>query len=375
MSNMRQIIGEEVARKGVISFAHFMELSLYCPNFGYYEHLHGSPGRKGDFFTSVSVGPLFGELLAAQFADWHLSNAEGGTRTAEWQIVEAGAHDGRLAADILGWLKEHGADFFRSVQYWILEPSARRQRSQESTLAEFAGKVRWIDTWDPLPEGGVQGVIFANELLDAMPVHRFGWDAAQGEWFEWGVGLDGSDFVWARMELKIQNEKLKMGEKAGELSSLSPHSTLEGVLPEGFTTETCPLASDWWGQAARVLKRGKLVTFDYGLEAEQFFAPERRDGTLRAYHQHRQNNDLLARPGEQDLTAHVNFTAIREAGENEGLKTETFESQGQFLTRVVARSAERPEFKEWFSPRARQFQTLTHPEHLGRAFRVLVQGR
>jgi SAM-dependent MidA family methyltransferase len=370
MSNMRQIIGEEVARKGVISFARFMELSLYCPNFGYYEQPDGSPGRKGDFFTSVSVGPLFGELLAAQFAEWH-----GGS--AEWQILEAGAHDGRLSTDILGWLKKHRADFFHSLTYWILEPSARRRQSQESTLGEFQSKVRWFETWDHLPAEGVQGVIFANELLDAMPVHRLGWDAAKREWFEWGVRLEGNDFVWGRMELKIGETGGGFSSSLPESAVRSPQSALEmlSALPNGFTTEICPAAFEWWGRAAWALKMGKLLTFDYGLTAEQFFTPERRDGTLRAYYQHHQCNDLLDRPGEQDLTAQVNFTAVREAGENQGLKTETFESQGQFLTRVLARLAEQPEFKEWFPPRARQFQTLTHPEHLGRSFRVLVQSR
>ena len=118
------------------------------------------------------------------------------------------------------------------------------------------------------------------------------------------------------------------------------------------------------------------MTFDYGLEAEQFFTPERKDGTLRAYYQHRQNNELLARVGEQDITSQVNFTAIREAGEAEGLQTEAMTTQARFLTRLVQREIEKnPESQTWTPARTRQFQTLTHPELLGRAFQVLVQVR
>jgi len=148
------------------------------------------------------------------------------------------------------------------------------------------------------------------------------------------------------------------------------------VLPDGFTTEVCPVAVDWWRQAARTLQAGKLIAFDYGLTAEEFFTPERKDGTLRAYHRHHQSGDLLAHPGEQDLTAHVDFSAIRDAGEAAGLHTEEFGTQGRFLTGIVERMcAGNPTAAEWISTRSRQFQTLTHPEHLGRAFRVLIQDR
>jgi SAM-dependent MidA family methyltransferase len=368
MSNMRQILKEEVARKGPISFARFMELALYCPNFGYYEQLDSSPGRKGDFYTSVSVGPLFGELLAAQFAQWRGENAECGVRNAEWQIMEAGAHDGQLAVDILRWLKANRTELFRSLEYRILEPSALRQKSQRETLGELAGFVRWFTSWGDLPPTGVHGVIFANELLDAMPVHRLGWDAVSQKWFEWGVACAGDEFSWTKIPEAVNSDLWNSALRA-------PHSALLSVLPDGFTMEVCPAASEWWGEAARALKTGTLMTFDYGLDAEQFFTPERRDGTLRAYYQHHQSNDLLARPGEQDLTAQLNFTAIREAGESQGLKTETFETQAQFLTHVVAKAANEPGFQEWFKAHTRQFQTLTHPEHLGRSFSVLVQTR
>ena len=309
-----------------------MELAQYCPIFGYYERTQESPGRRGDYYTSVSVGPLFGELLADRFAKW-LARMPAGRR----QILEAGALTiGQLA-------RGHPAPTARRrrprcsnrSEYWILEPSGVRQQSQADTLKEFESRVRWFDSWNALPASGVNGVIFSNELLDAMPVHRLGWDAAGRKWFEWGVAREAQDFVWRKLP------KIEAGVSVPSL----PDKLLD-VLPDGFTTEVCPAALDWWRNAARSLRAGKLLAFDYGLEAERFFAPERKDGTLRAYYRHHPAQDVLARAGEQDLTASANFTAIRDAGESAGLTTETFETQAQYLTGIVAQHAEDANFQE-----------------------------
>ncbi|MDB6126098.1 MAG: hypothetical protein JWQ71_5091 [Pedosphaera sp.] len=362
MSNMRQIIEKEVAQQGVITFAQFMELALYCPKFGYYEQQDVSPGQRGDFYTSVSVGSLFGELLAFQFANWLETLGEG-----RHQIVEAGAHDARLACDILSWLQIQRSEVMQSVEYWILEPSEIRQESQKKTLGDLARHVRWFDSWEAVPESGVQGIIFSNELLDAMPVHRLGWDAVQKHWFEWGVTLQGGEFVWTKMA--------KVDSAITKSLAYIPQELLD-ILPDGFTTEACPAAIDWWYQAARTLRRGRLMAIDYGMSAEEFFTPERKSGTLRAYHRHHLNDNLLSHAGEQDLTAHVNFSAVQEAGEMAGLETESWLTQTQFLTRIFEKIVQAKEqFSEWTPSQVRQFQTLTHPEHLGRSFRVLVQSR
>ncbi len=369
MTNLRAIIDKEITGHGIITFARFMELALYCPNFGYYEHLERSPGRRGDFYTSVSVGSLFGELLAAQFAEWLEAVPQ-----KERQIVEAGAHDGQLARDILHWLQRNHRELSDSLEYWILEPSERRRQSQGERLREFGEKVKWFTEWGAVPGTGVNGIIFSNELLDAMPVHRLGWNAAKREWFEWGVGTEEGKFVWKRMH-QFQVSSFKFQGEGRAFFELNWSEELLAVLPDGFTTEICPAAVDWWRQAAAALRAGRLLTFDYGLEAEEFFAPERKDGTLRAYHAHRLSVDLLAEPGEQDLTAQVNFTAIRDAGEGAGLVTESFVTQGQFLMSMVQKLAETPEAAGWLVSRNRELQTLTHPEHLGSRFRVLTQSR
>jgi SAM-dependent MidA family methyltransferase len=357
----QRLVAEIAAAGGAIPFARFMERALYEPDLGYYERDRRVVGKRGDFYTSVSVGPLFGELLAFQFADW-LSALPGAAESAvRFQLVEAGAHDGRLARDILSFLSQWQPELAVRLDYWIVEPSPARQAWQRETLAAFGDQVRWFGAVDELPP--VRGVILSNELLDAFPVHRLGWDAARHRWFEWGVGAEGQTFRWCRLAERTV--------PAPELPA-----ELLAVLPDGFTTEICPAAEAWWRRAAERLVAGRLFTADYGLEAPEFFLPQRANGTLRAYARHRFAEDVLAEPGTQDLTAHVNFSALQAAGEAAGLTTEVFTRQRRFLTDILA-ATQRPgaRFPAWDSPRVRQFQTLTHPEHLGRAFAVLTQVR
>jgi SAM-dependent MidA family methyltransferase len=303
--------------------------------------------------------------------------------------VEAGAHDGRLAKDILAWLQSNRPGLLDRIEYWIIEPSARRQEWQTKTLEQYSSHVRSFTNFHSIAPNNSQsairnpqlnGVIFSNELLDAMPVHRFGWDAAKKTWFEWGVAVDGEKFAWARIPDTLAP---RSGEKAGARgASENPPSSifhlpssLLAVLPDGYTIETCPAAEDWWREAAGILERGKLMTIDYGFTADELFSPSRPRGTLRAYFRHHASDDILANIGEQDLTAHVNFSAIQAAGESVGLITEMFSTQSQFLTQVLKKASKANSLGGWTTAQARQFQTLTHPEHLGRAFRVLVQSR
>ena len=362
MSGLTTVISGEILKCGAISFARFMELALYAPGLGYYEQTAGRVGRGGDFYTSVSVGPLFGELLAFQFSGWLEQLTQDLAAGAGLCLVEAGAHDGKLAADILRWLRSHRPALFANLEYRILEPSPSRQVWQEQTLGEFAPRVKWFSSWAEVPV--VRGVIFSNELLDAFPVHRLGWDAVGRVWFEWGVDWSGGNLVWRRLETDI-----------GQIAPVLPEELL-AVLPDRFTTEVCPAAEHWWREAAGALATGRLLTVDYGLSGTEFFSPQRGQGTLRSYHQHRATADVLAQPGEQDITAQVNFTRLQSAGESAGLRTDEFLSQTQFLTRLVEKFCGQEMTPEEFAAtRARPFQTLTHPDHLGRSFRVLVQSR
>lgn len=379
-----------------------MELALYCPNCGYYEKEEDNIGRRGDYYTSASVGSLFGELLAFQFAEWlqGMQESSGGCsglspdgkaeRGSEvmW-IVEAGAHGGDLARDILGWMRKHRPGLFHRLEYCIVEPSEGRRNWQRRKLDVFGNRVRWVGKLaelngtaftDPRVPilAGLRGVVFSNELLDAMPVHRLGWDAKARVWFEWGVTLQAGRFVWTRITDGGARDGHQQSSASASIShfQLSVESGLLDILPDGFTTELCPAAEQWWRAAAMALGCGKLLAIDYGLTAEKFFMPERRKGTVRGYHRHRLSSDVLACPGDQDITAHVNFTAIRAAGESAGLRTDAFLTQAQFLTSIAARTwKDEGLFGKWTPERTRQFQTLVHPAHLGRCFRVLVQER
>ena len=166
-----------------------MELALYCPVCGYYEKENDTIGWRGDYYTSVSSGSLFGELLAFQFSAWleQLRMLNIGCGSDALKIVEAGAHDGKLAGDILTWLQLRQPELAARLEYWIIEPSARRQQSQHEILRSFSPRVRWANKLSAVGDcsaAKVRGVIFSNELLDAMPVHRLGWDAKRCEWFE-----------------------------------------------------------------------------------------------------------------------------------------------------------------------------------------------
>lgn len=348
---LRQAV--ESAPSGVLPFEVFMQRALYEPDLGYYEQSPGRVGRTGDFYTSVSVGPLFGELLAHQFAAW-LSALD-----FPPCLVEAGAHDGRLAQDILGWLRSYRPALFERLTYCVVEPSTARRKWQAERLGVFDLQLRWTDT---MPT--TRGIIFSNELLDAFPVRPVRWNARDHRWWEVGVGWDTGRFIEVPFSRRPDTPAPEVPE------------SLQAVLPDGFTTESSPAAESWWRHAADSLQAGFLITMDYGLTADEFLMPQRQHGTCRGYRQHFPVTDLLANPGACDLTAHVNFSRIQSVGEQVGLSTLELATQSVCLTEILRQTLAAPDgFGPWNPARNRQFQTLTHPEHLGRSFRWLVQGR
>lgn len=359
MGMLTEIIRAEITARGVIPFAEFMELALYCPEYGYYEKKSGTVGRGGDFYTSVSVGPLFGTLLAWQFARW-LERLPGGPV----YLVEAGAHDGKLAGDILDWLAAQRPELLAHLRFVIVEPSSARRNWQMASLRRHGDRLAWVADLSELPADGA-GVIFSNELLDAFPVRRIGWCKPTQQWFEWGVVWEAGAFRWA---------KLSRTPELPEWFQVPP--ALQMVLPANYTVELNGAAELWWSRAARSLRRGWLLTIDYGLDEEDFWSPHRPQGTLRAYQGHREHAEVLSHPGEQDLTAHVNFSRLQRAGVAAGLRTEFYGFQEQFLLNILRESAGgRFSASGWDARQKREWQTLIHPEHLGRRFRVLLQSR
>jgi SAM-dependent MidA family methyltransferase len=359
---LEEIIRGEIEKGGPITFARFMELALYHPGHGYYERHLKQTGRAGDFYTSVSVGTLYGELLGYEFSE-RLGRLEAPTLS----LIEAGAHDGQLARDLLEYLAEYQKDLFQRIEYVIIEPSATRAQGQFACLTKFTGKIRWAKNWEEA--GEFTGICFSNELLDAMPVHVFRWHAATYRWTEWGIATLNGSFEWKPLGEAGENTN---GRKL--LRRLPPE--LLSVLPDQFTVELSPEAVSWWLRAAHMLQSGWLCTVDYGLLQDEFFQPHRSRGTLRAYSRHHLNTNVLDAAGEQDITAHVNFSLLIAAGESAGLKTDEFVHQGIFIKTILEKIERDPSrFPLWTPMRYRQLTSLIHPEHFGRAFKLLMQSR
>jgi SAM-dependent MidA family methyltransferase len=295
-----------------------------------------------------------------------------------------------LAFDILGSIQKRRPELFAKLTYILIEPSETRKALQKSTLVDFKERLKWVSQVSDVngigeAKGsgcGLRGMFFCNELFDAMPVHVLKWDARRREWIEWGVTHSHNRFTWIELAPWPGPVHSMMGKLAPQMPEVSaggieePHRLYE-VLPNGFTTEVCPSATEFWTQACDVIEEGYLLMMDYGLIAEDFFAPQRSEGTLRSYKGHTLNADVLSNPGEQDLTAHVDFSAIADAGERASARTIAYATQAQFLTKICALDSTDGGLKPegWTPAQRRQFQTLTHPEHLGNAFRVLIQSR
>jgi SAM-dependent MidA family methyltransferase len=341
------IIREEVAQRGVISFRRFMELALYHPEHGFYTSGKAQVGRKGDFFTNVSVGPLFGKLLALQFAEmWrHLG------QPANFSVVEQGAHEGYFAADVLSALKSADPDCFSATTYRIVEPSPSLAARQRERLAGWP--VEWVCELTALP--AFTGVHFSNELIDAFPVHLVQWTG--NEWMERCVASDGEEFRFT--DLPITSQPLA-----------AACAGIPQPLPPGYVTEVNLAASAWIANVAARLERGFILAIDYGLPREEFYKPERHEGTLSAYAQHRREKNPLRAPGEIDLTAHVDFSSLMEAGTAAGLRVAGFTDQHHLMVGLGA---------AYFSDgtpanpsELRAFQTLMHPTLMGMAFKAVA---
>jgi SAM-dependent MidA family methyltransferase len=353
---LAEILAEKIRTTGPIPFAEYMDACLYHPQFGYYARTDQTPRR--DYYTSVDVSSIFGLLLAIQFHQmWELLG-----RPDPFVLVEAGAGTGALAKQILDFAAASLGDFNESIQYCAVERSHARRAMQDNQLTLHAGRGRFTIISE-LPASISFGIIFSNELLDALPVHRVVRD--KGCLREIYVALGDAGFR----------------EETGPLSNatIAEYFEEQGIeLHEGQQAEAGLAARDWVMEAGRRLGRGFLVTIDYGHEARELYDERHMRGTLLAYDRHRASEEFYRAPGEQDLTAHVNFTALDLWGRRAGLVRTGFVSQTNFLLSLARReqmsALEAAGETEEAKLRARlQFKTLIHPEGMGETFQVFVQ--
>lgn len=326
-----------------------MELVLYHPEYGYYSRPElRAIGRKGDFFTSVSVGETFGFLLAERMGQAWENWSDGETNV----IVEQGAHDGQLARDIVAAHCAAG----RSCDYRIVEPRAAiRESLERAFLDEGIGEIRVVSS---LEEAKAEtGIFLCNELLDAFPFRRLVFDGK--EWKEQRVGKSGDQPGWVLGDLDAELEPY-----AGELGY---------DFPAGYETEVCPVANEWMTDVSSLFDRGLWWVIDYGYPSEEYFSPSRTTGTFRCFRNHRAGEDPFEAPGETDITAHVNFSWLEREAEKGGLTIHSLTDQHHFLIKAAREwllSIEGTPPTETTAKRLRQFQTLTHPSMMGQQFKV-----
>ncbi len=328
-SALSMVISDRIASSPQkrITFAEYMDMVLYYPECGYYSTQALNLGKQGDFFTSVHLGADYGELLAEQFVQmWDILG-----RPMPFSLVEMGAGQGHLAADILKYLQQYYPDFFTALKYVIVEKSSALRQEQQQRLQDF--QVRWCNL-EEIPANSIIGCFFSNELVDALPVHQFIFE--KGQLREIYVTTQGESIV-NRQELSSLSPSFI--EVTGELSTpkLAEYFDLIGIqltekdYPDGYRSEVNLAALDWLGVVADRLQRGYVLTIDYGYPASRYYNPRRSQGTLQCYWRHQRHNDPYINIGRQDITAHVDFTALERWGELRGLNQVGFTQQGLFL--------------------------------------------
>ena len=348
---LAELIRTEIERSGPVTFAWFMEQALYHPEHGYYSSGRAKIGRGGDYFTSVSVGPLFGRLMAGQFAEiW-----EALRRPRDFTIVEQGAHGGEFARDVLVAAQDRTPEFFNALRYRIVEPFRALEARQRERLASFAPRVDWRCSLEDLEP--FSGVHFSNELLDAMPVHIVRWTGT--EWVERRVSVSGESFAF--IDTPITSSALAESVRRIPLP-----------LPPGYETEVNLAAPEWVKTLASKLTRGFIIAVDYGFAQDVFYAPHRRSGTLQSYAHHRVVASPLSQPGRADITAHVEWTSVAERAQSSGLTIAGFADQHHFITGLLT-GVSGKEFEGAADAQSRRaLQTLMHPTLLGMTFQFLV---
>lgn len=347
-----------------ITFADYMDLALYHPVFGYYASSAARISQRGDFLTSPHLAVDFGEMLAVQLHQfWQIF---GSPQT--YQIVEMGAGQGLLAAQILEYVDREYPVFFQAIEYLIIETSPAMIAAQQVRLNSLP--VRWCQ-WTEIDDNSIIGCFLSNELIDALPVHQV------------VVGENKLQEIYVTFD----HQSSKFIDTIGELSTdrlndywqLNQINLLSDKYPNGYRTEVNLAALDWLQTVTQKLRRGYILSIDYGYSADRYYNPIRSQGTLQCYYQHAYHNDPYLHIGHQDLTAHVDFTALQQQGQLLGLQTIGLTQQGLFLmalglgNRLAAISNSSEDIQSILTRRQNLHQ-LIDPMGLGK-FWVLLQSK
>lgn len=358
------ILHQRIRAEGAITFAAFMDAALYHPQHGYYRQRQRKPGRGGDFITSPELHPFFGLTIVRQVADFwdQLGQPE------RLVVREHGASSGGLAYDIMAGLGTKAPDVLAALDYRLVDVNTHRLEEALAAMADvgLAAHIRAEHPDEVVPE---PGIVLANEVADALPVHRLvvRGDQLRERW----VGLDAGG-MFASVDGELSPEVVK----AGIPAYLVEAGVDIGSMPDGSELDVSPAAAAWIGSVAENLTRGFAVVIDYGYDARTLYREHRLEGTVRGYHQHTVTDDPFVRIGEQDLTAHVDFTWLSRAAREAGMREIGLTTQGEFLTHlgmgdwlVEMQSQPETDLAEYYRAQAAVFR-LIDPAGLGR-FRVL----
>ncbi|WP_139489982.1 class I SAM-dependent methyltransferase [Brevibacillus dissolubilis] len=350
-----------------ISFVRFMELALYHPRHGYYRQTRPKVGKDGDFYTSATVHPVFAETLAdAVLTIWREQGIE------EPVLVEAGGGTGHLMKHMLTHIQNTAPDVYGRMKVMMIEISGYHQELQRQALAEFRCPQVWYPTIEAAAEAeSIEGVIVSNEWFDAFPVRML--DKTVEGWREVGV-------TWLEQEERFAEVHLDTFSGAREEVDVLEKLLVElpASLPVGMRIEVNTAVAGTMKAISDLLHRGSVITIDYGDRQEDLYHPSRRRGTLMCYHRHQASDNPYQLVGEQDITAHVNFSELIRRGEEVGLNDVSFQRQDQFLMQhgILHKAQshnDRDPFTSQAMKRNRAIQQLLMPSGLGGMFRVLVQ--
>ncbi|MED4784574.1 class I SAM-dependent methyltransferase [Brevibacillus choshinensis] len=360
--NLYTVIREEIDNRSekAIPFSRYMELALYHPDYGYYMSDKPKVGKAGDFFTSASVHPVFGETLADVVEGmWQAGEIEAPV------LVEIGGGTGTLCKNMLNRLQEAAPELYQSMTVMLIESSPYHRKLQQDAIHSHDVKKVWYASLEEAARHEqIEGVILSNEWLDAFPVHLV--ERTASGWQE----------VWVTTgEAGFREEK---GAVTPELSDYL--SMRNWKVPSGMRLEVNMGLKRAATDVSHLLKRGYVLTIDYGDLEEELYHPSRKNGTLMCYYRHQAHDDPFAHPGEEDMTAHVNFSAWSEFGEQVGLSEVAYMRQDKFLMRSgllqkAVAHMDRDPFTSVAMKRNRAIQQLMDPAGLGGRFRVMIQAK